>query len=65
MSHRARTIVGSLAIVAFVGVYIWAATAVADLLPPKPWAWLIFYPIVGTAWGLPVLPLLSWMTKAR
>jgi hypothetical protein len=65
MSRNTRTLIGSAAILAFLALYVWAATAVADLLPPKPWAWILFYPIVGTAWGLPLIPLLSWMNKGR
>lgn len=65
MTRRARTLVGSFAILAFLTVYVLAAIAVADLLPPKPWAWVLYYPIVGTAWGLPLIPLLSWMDKGR
>ncbi len=65
MSTRLRTIVGSVAIIAFLAAYVWAATAIGVRLPPRPLAWLIFYPIVGTAWGLPLIPLLSWMNKGR
>jgi hypothetical protein len=65
MSARLRTIVGSVAILVFLAVYVWLATLLAGLIPAKPWAWLIFYPIVGTAWGLPLIPLLSWIGKGR
>lgn len=65
MPKRARTIVGSLAILVFLAAYVWAATAIGVRLPSRPLAWLIFYPIVGVAWGLPLIPLLSWMNKGR
>jgi hypothetical protein len=65
MPKRARTILGSIAIMVFLAAYVWAATAIGGKLPPRPWAWLLFYPIVGTAWGLPLIPLLSWMNKGR
>ena len=51
--------------VVFLAVYIWAATMIAGLLPDNRWAWLVFYPVVGTAWGLPLIPLLSWINKGR
>ena len=65
MSPRLRALVGSIALVVFLAVYVWLATLVAAHLPDNRWAWLIFYPVVGLAWGIPVLPLLSWINKGR
>ena len=65
MSTRARTILGSVAILAFLAAYVWLATLIGGMLPDKPWAWLLYYAVVGTAWGLPLIPLLSWIGKGR
>ena len=63
MPARVRKIVGSFAMLAWLVFYVWAAVAVAGQLPDHWAAWLAFYPIAGTAWGLPLIPLLSWMNK--
>jgi hypothetical protein len=63
MSTRVRTILGSLAMLVFLAAYVWLATLIGGRLPANPWVWLIYYPIVGTAWGLPLIPLLSWIGK--
>jgi hypothetical protein len=65
MSARARTILGSVAMLVFLAAYIWLATLVGGLLPAKPWVWLLYYAAVGTAWGLPLIPLLWWIGKGR
>ena len=65
MSSRLRKIIGSFGIVAWLGFYVWAAALVAGLLPDHWAAWLVFYPVAGTAWGAPLIPLLSWMDKGR
>jgi hypothetical protein len=65
MSARLRTILGSFAILVFLAGYVWLATLIGGLLPAKPWVWLIYYAVVGTAWGLPLIPLLSWINKRR
>jgi hypothetical protein len=40
-----------------------AALAVADHLPAHWAAQLVFYAFVGTAWGLPLIPLMKWMNR--
>jgi hypothetical protein len=65
MANRTRKIVGSLGILAWLAFYIWAATAIAGVLPDHWAAWLAFYPIAGLGWGVPLIPLLSWMGRGR
>jgi hypothetical protein len=60
MGPRARRAVASAGMLIFLGVYVWAAIAVADRLPDSPLIDALYYLIVGTAWGLPLLPLLKW-----
>lgn len=65
MGARTRRAVASVGIVVFLGVYVWAAIAVAGRIPDHPLVDLLFYAVAGTAWGLPLLPLLSWAERGR
>lgn len=64
MTPRIRKLVGTVAIVLFLGLYAAAAIVVADHLPRHPAVSLAYFLIVGVAWGLPLFPLLSWMNRA-
>lgn len=63
MTPRIRKLVGALAILAFLAGYAVLAARIADHLPDHPAAKLIYFLVVGTAWGLPLLPLLGWMNR--
>ena len=63
MSPRTRRAVASLGMVVFLGVYIWAAIAVADLLPESRLIDALYFVIAGTAWGLPLFPLIKWAER--
>jgi hypothetical protein len=63
MTPRLRKLVGMVAILAFLAVYVAVAMVVADHLPDHPAARLFYFLIVGTAWGVPLFPLLSWMNR--
>lgn len=63
MTPRIRKLVGSIAILAFLVVYTIAAVRLADLLPDHPAVDMLYFVIAGTAWGLPLIPLLSWMNR--
>ncbi|MFM8376735.1 MAG: DUF2842 domain-containing protein [Phenylobacterium sp.] len=65
MQPTLRSFIGSVAILVFLGVYIWAATAIADRLPDDMRIKLVFFAVAGTAWGLPILPLMTWMNRGR
>ena len=65
MHPRLRALVGSIGIVVFLGAYIWLATFIGGMLPKTPWVVLLYYGVVGTAWGLPLIPLLFWINKGR
>jgi hypothetical protein len=33
---------------------------------PKHWAaQMVYYVLAGTLWGVPILPLISWMNRGR
>ena len=65
MTARVRKLIGGLGIVLFVIAYAAAAVTVSALLPQRWWAELPFYLVVGVAWGLPVIPLITWMNRGR
>ena len=65
MPARVRKLIGGLGIVVFVLGYAAAAVTVSGWLPKTTAVNLIFYPIVGIAWGLPIIPLITWMNRGR
>ncbi|MBI1358821.1 MAG: DUF2842 domain-containing protein [Alphaproteobacteria bacterium] len=62
MPPRVRKIIGSLTLVVWVLAYVYVAAVIGDMLAKTPW-WvkLIYFPIAGLAWVLPLKPLLKWM----
>ena len=65
MAPRSRKFIGLLALMAFILLYVGVALAIADRLPDNFIIKLIFYAVAGVGWGLPALPLLSWMNRER
>ena len=63
MNPRIKKLVGTLGIVVFLFLYVAAALAIADRLPDHPAVHLIYFVIVGVAWGLPLIPLMVWMNR--
>ena len=63
MAPRTRRAVASLGMVVFLGVYVWAAIAEADLLPESRLIDALYFVIAGTAWGLPLFPLIKWAER--
>jgi len=62
---RPRNLLGGIAIIAFLAAYISVALIVADRLPDNAAIRLGFYALVGVLWGVPLIPLLSWMARER
>ena len=65
MQPRLRSFVGSMAILIFMAVYIVAATHVADRLPDNDAIKMVFFAVAGLLWGIPILPVISWMNRGR
>jgi hypothetical protein len=63
MGPRTRKAIGSIVVVAFLIFYIWLAGSVSVFVPDHPAAELAFYAFAGTLWGVPLLPLFTWMQK--
>lgn len=60
MGSRTRRFVAAIVAIAFLAFYVWAVVAIGDRLPASMWIDLIFYSVAGIAWGVPLIPLLSW-----
>jgi Protein of unknown function (DUF2842) len=57
-----RKLVGSLILLTWMVCYIAVAAVVGDRIAGEHWAWkLLYFPIVGMAWVLPLKPLLRWI----
>lgn len=57
-----RKLVGSLILVAWMVAYIAVAAVVGDRIAQEHWGWkLLYFPIVGVAWVMPLKPLLRWI----
>lgn len=65
MTARVRKLFGGVAILAFLLFYIGVMLLVSDHLPDTWWARTGFFFVAGTAWGVPLFPLLSWMNRGR
>lgn len=65
MSARVRKLIGLFGILAFLTAYVAVVATVGDHIP-KAWpAQLAFYLVAGLGWGVPILPLISWMNRGR
>ena len=65
MTARVRKFIGLFAMLGFLAAYVALVSTLSDHVP-KAWAaQLVFYVVAGTAWGLPIFPLISWMNRGR
>ena len=62
MSPRVRKLVGMIAILAFLVAYVAMAAKLSDYVPHGVWQ-LVYFGLAGTLWGVPLLPLISWMNR--
>lgn len=63
MTPRARKLIGLLGILAFIVLYIGAVVALAKFVPDHGPLQFAFYALAGIGWGIPILPLISWMNR--
>jgi hypothetical protein len=61
---RVRKLIGGIGILVFLGAWIWVFTSLYDLLPNNRAVQLVYFVVAGLGWGLPLMPLMSWMGKA-
>jgi ABC-type maltose transport system permease subunit len=60
---RTRKLVGSIGVLMFLAVYVWAAITVGEYVPRHWAAQLAYFATAGLLWGVPILPLFAWMQK--
>jgi ABC-type antimicrobial peptide transport system permease subunit len=65
MTARVRKAVGGVAMMVFLAAYIWAAASLGERVPSFWLAKLAYYLVAGTAWGVPLIPLMAWMNRGR
>jgi hypothetical protein len=65
LSARVRKLIGMLALLVFIVLYIGAMVRIGEALPDHWAARLVFYTLAGIGWGVPVLPLIAWMNRGR
>lgn len=65
MGPRARRFVAAIGVVVFLTVYVWGVITLGAYVPDSWWAQLLYYGVAGLAWGVPILPLLSWAEKQK
>lgn len=65
MGARTRRAVAAVGVLVFLTVYVVAAVTIADHLPKIGWVRLVYFAVVGLAWGVPLLPLFSWAERGK
>ena len=65
MSVRVRKFIGLLALIAFIALYVGVIVRIGERIPDYWAAKLAFYAVAGLGWGVPILPLISWMNRER
>lgn len=67
MSPRLKTFIGSILLVALMGLYAIVAVAIASakLANSSSWVHLAFFAGTGLLWIVPAMGLVSWMVKDR
>lgn len=63
MNPRLRKLVGMLGMLVFLLFYVVLAITIAGHLPKHPAVSLLYFAVVGIAWGVPLFPLMSWMNR--
>ena len=63
MNAHTKKAVGGLLILVFLTAYIILVINIADHLPDQKLIRLAYYLIAGTAWGAPLIPLITWMNR--
>lgn len=63
MSARLRKFIGLFGIIGFLVFYVGLVARGASLVPDHgPWQFA-YFALAGVLWGVPILPLISWMNR--
>jgi hypothetical protein len=65
MRKRVRKLVGGALVVVFLIAYAVVVVTIADRVPHMWWAQMVFFVAAGMLWGVPLIPLLTWMNRGR
>jgi hypothetical protein len=60
---RVRKFVGMLAMIVFIVFYVGLMVRIGEAMPDHWAVKLVFYVVAGLGWGVPILPLISWMNR--
>ena len=65
MSKSLRKLIGTVVLIAFIGVYALVAMAIAEgrIRDAPALVQTLVYIVLGLAWVLPAMPLIRWMEK--
>lgn len=63
MDPKLKKMIGTVLILAFLALYAMGMVSLHGMLPKNFLLELVFFAVAGTAWGLPLFPLLAWMNK--
>ena len=66
MGRRNRKLIGAAAMLVFVSVYALCAMVLSETQPVHDASHIvqgIYFAVVGLAWILPLLPLITWMER--
>jgi Protein of unknown function (DUF2842) len=65
MSARLRKLIGTVGILAFLTAYVVVVATLSDRVP-KAWpVQALYFGLAGVLWGVPLLPLISWMNRGK
>ena len=57
-----RKLFGSIILIAWLIAYVAVAAVIGDRIASEHWFWkVLYFPIAGLAWVVPLKPLLRWM----
>ena len=65
MSPRLRKLIGLFGILGFLPLYMGLVARVSAYVPDHGPLQFAFYALAGVCWGIPILPLISWMNRGR
>ncbi len=65
MPARWRKFIGGIGMLVFLGLYAALAVMLFDRLPDVWAIKLAYMAVVGIVWGVPLFPLITWMSRGR
>jgi hypothetical protein len=65
MPARLRKLIGLFAIVGFLGLYVVLAVMIGERMPEHWVARTAYFAFAGVLWGVPLFPLIRWMSAGK